>query len=214
MVGYLINRGAKLVITACNTASAAAIEILREQFTVPIVALEPAVKPAIALTRTGKIAVLATPSTAASPRLAALIERYGSGYDVRSIGVPGLADRVEAGDFDGSVVHALLSERIRVQVEDGVDVVVLVCTHYPFVRDVIQELAGPQVRIVDSGNAVARRARELLVQSGSLRGLGCEPTLDVRTTGDPMTVRPIVERMLGHTIAVSGLRNFQHALPA
>ena len=214
MVGYLIERGAKLVITACNTASAAAIEILRERFAVPIVALEPAVKPAIALTRSGKIAVLATPSTAASPRLAALIERYGAGYDVRAIGVPGLADRVEEGDFDGPVVHALLAERLRSQVDDGVDVVVLGCTHYPFVRDVIQELAGPQVRIVDSGNAVARRARDVLVQSGSLCGLGSEQTLEVQTTGDPVAVQPIVERMLGQPIAVTTLPEYQQAIPA
>jgi glutamate racemase len=213
MVGYLVERGAKLVITACNTASAAAIEILRQRFEMPIVALEPAVKPAVALTRTGKIAVLATPSTTASPRLATLIERYGAGYDVRSIGVPGLADRVEAGDFDGPVVHALLAERIRDQVEDGVDVIVLGCTHYPFVRDVIQHLAGPHVRIVDSGNAVARRARELLVQSGSLRGLGCEPTLEVKTTGDPVAVQPIVERMLGQSITVTALAEHGSAIP-
>src|SRR4029079_10988604 len=141
-----------------------------ERFAVPIVALEPAVKPAIALTRSGKVAVLATSSTAASPRLAALLERYGAGYNARAIGVPELADRVEAGDFDGPLVHALLAERIRGQVNDGVDVIVLGCTHYPVVLAVIEDLAGPQVRIVDSGNAVARRAREVLVQSGSLCG--------------------------------------------
>ena len=214
MVGYLVEHGAKLVITACNTASAAAIELLRERFPVPIVALEPAVKPAIALTRTGKIAVLATPSTAASPRLAALIERYGAGYCVRPIGVPGLADRVEAGDFDGPAVYALLADRVRAQVDDGVDVIVLGCTHYPFAGAVIQELAGPAVRIVDSGNAVARRAREVLVQSGLLRGLGSEPELDLQTTGDPITVQPIVERMLGQAITVTALREYQQAIPA
>ena len=213
MVGYLVEHGVKLVITACNTASAAAIELLRMRFPVPIVALEPAVKPAIALTRTGKIAVLATPSTAASPRLSVLIERYGAGFDVRPIGVPGLADRVEAGDFDGPAVYALLADRVRAQAADGVDVIVLGCTHYPFARDVIQELAGPDVRIVDSGNAVARRAREVLVQSGLLRGLGREPTLEVQTTGDPLAVQPIVQRMLGQTIAVTPLSEFKSALP-
>jgi len=214
MVGHLIEHGAKLVIAACNTASAAAIEHLRDRFAVPIVALEPAVKPAIALTRTGKIAVLATPSTAASPRLTALIERYGAGFDVRPIGVPGLADRVEAGDFDGPAVYALLADRVRTQIEEGVDVLVLGCTHYPFCRDVIQELAGPAVRIVDSGNAVARRAREVLVQSGLLRGLGCEPTLHVQTTGDPVVVQPIVERMLGQAVPVTALAGHVTAIPA
>jgi glutamate racemase len=206
MVEHLIERGAKLVIVACNTASAAAIEVLRERFAVPIVALEPAVKPAIALTITGKIAVLATPSTADSQRLRTLIERYGSGYDIRPVGVPGLADCVEAGEVEGPAVEALLAERLRDQRADGVDVIVLGCTHYPFVRGVIEALSGPAVRIVDSGNAVARRAREVLMQSGLLSGPGSTPALEVRTTGDPEFVRPIVERMLGAPVQVSSLQ--------
>ena len=213
MVGHLVECGAKLIIVACNTASAAATEVLRERFPVPIVALEPAVKPAVALTRSGKIAVLATPSTAASPRLHALIERYGVGFDIRPIGVPGLADRVEEGDFDGPAVYDLLADRVRSQVADGVDVIVLGCTHYPFARGVIQELAGPGVRIVDSGNAVARRAREVMVQAGLLRGLGAAPTLDVRTTGDPVAVQPIVGRMLGQVIDVTALCEQEPAMP-
>lgn len=207
MVEYLVDEGAKLVIVACNTASAAAIEVLRERFTVPIVALEPAVKPAIAMTITGKIAVLATPRTATSDRLRALIDRYGAGYDVRPVGVPGLADCVEAGEIDGPAVRLLLAERLRDQRADGVDVIVLGCTHYPFVRGVIEELSGVDVRIVDSGNAVARRARELLMQMGMLSGPGSESALEVRTTGDPRVVRPIVERMLGGPVPVTELRS-------
>lgn len=203
MVAYLIERGAKLVIVACNTASAAAIEGLREQFAVPIVALEPAVKPAVALTLSGKIAVLATPSTVESMRLRTLICRYGNGYDIRSIGVPGLADRIEAGEVDGPAVRSMLAERVRQQVRDGVDVIVLGCTHYPFVRKVIRELAGPRVRILDSGNAIARRARELLMQSDLLRGFDSAPVLDVHTTGEPDLVAPVVERMLGVRVPVT-----------
>jgi glutamate racemase len=175
--------------------------------------MEPAVKPAVALTRSGKIAVLATPSTAASPRLLALIKRYGAGFDIRPIGVPGLADRIEAGDFDGPAVYDLLADRVRSQVADGVDVIVLGCTHYPFARGVIQELAGPDVRIVDSGNAVARRAREVMVQAGLLHGVGATPTLDVRTTGNPVAVQPLVGRMLGHAIDVTALCEHEPAMP-
>jgi glutamate racemase len=205
MVGYLVECGAKLVIVACNTASAAAIEVLREHFRVPIVALEPAVKPAVALTRSGKIAVLATPSTAGSTRLRELITRYGSGYDIRPIGVPGLADCVEAGVVDGPAVRELLAELVRGQVRAGVDVIVLGCTHYPFVSHVVEELAGHGVRIVDSGNAIARRAREVLMQAGLLRGIESTPTLTVHTTGDPGIVGPVIARMIGAGITVSNV---------
>lgn len=200
MAEFLVARGAKLIIAACNTASAAAIELLRGEFRVPIVALEPAVKPAIAMTRTGRIAVLATPSTAGSPRLQGLIGRYGIGFDIRPIGVPGLADRIEAGDVDSPAIHELLRERVASQVADGVDVIVLGCTHYPFVRIAIQDLAGPGVRIVDSGNAVARRTREVLMQAGLLAGIDARPRFQVHTTGDPDLVGPVVERMSGNRI--------------
>jgi glutamate racemase len=214
MTEHLVAHGAKLVIVACNTASAAAIEFLRAEFVVPIVALEPAVKPAIALTRTGRIAVLATPSTVASPRLRGLIGRYGAGFDIRPIGVPGLADCIEAGDVDGPAVYALLADRVRPQVADGVDVIVLGCTHYPFVRAVIQDLAGPDVRIVDSGNAVARRAREVLMQAGLLAGIDAVPELRVHTSGDSDLVAPMVERMIGGRIPVGLIADDQIRMTA
>jgi glutamate racemase len=90
-------------------------------------------------------------------------------------------------------------------VKDGVDVIVLGCTHYPFVADVIREFAGDEIRILDSGNAVARRAREVLMQTGLLNGVGSEPTLLVHTSADPAVVQPIVERMLGRPIEMTNL---------
>jgi len=202
MATLLVERGAKIVITACNTATAASIEMLRAQFPVPIIAMEPAVKPAAALTRSGKIAVLATPTTARSSRLGNLITRYGAGLDIRAIGVPGLADCIEAGDLDGHVVRELLWPCVSKQVADGVDVIVLGCTHYPFAVDVIRELAGQRVRIVDSGNAVARRTRDVLMQYQLLAGIGPEPSLAMLTTGDPGLAEPVVELMLGISVTV------------
>lgn len=202
IVDVLVQRGAKIVITACNTATAASIEVLRARFEVPIVAMEPAVKPAVALTRTGKIAVLATPSTAQSPRLQSLIARYGDGLDIRAIGVPGLADCIEDGDFDGPRTRYLMAPYVCDQVADGADVIVLGCTHYPFADAAIRDFAGPNVRIVDSGNAVARRARDVLMQHGLLAGIGPEPTFTMLTTGDPDAVAPIVEQMLAHRVPI------------
>jgi glutamate racemase len=205
IVDFLVRQGVKLVITACNTASAASIEILRERFSVPIVAMEPAVKPAVALTRTGKIAVLATPSTARSARLQNLIARYGEGLDIRAIGVPGLADCIEGGDFDGPTTRRLVEPYVRDQVVDGADVIVLGCTHYPFADAAIRGAAGTEVRVVDSGNAVARRARDVLMQQGLLSGIGREPELTMVTTGHPEAVEPVVERMLARRVAVASI---------
>lgn len=203
MVELLVERGAKIVITACNTATAASIELLRERFPIPIVAMEPAVKPAVALTRTGTIAVLATPSTARSERLRTLIARYGDGLDIRAIGVPGLADRIEAGQFDGPAVREFLESSLCGHLAEGADVIVLGCTHYPFAGMVIRELAGSEVRIIDSGNAVARRARDVLMQLGILAGIGPPPAFSMLTTGDPVVIAPIVERMMGRRIEIA-----------
>ncbi|HRA49106.1 MAG TPA: glutamate racemase, partial [Thermomicrobiales bacterium] len=157
LVGDLVAAGVKMVVVACNTASAAAIDLIRAEFEIPIVAMEPAVKPAITLTTSGKIAVLATPRTASSERLQLLIQRWGTGIDIRAIGVPGLADLVEAGEWSGPGVASLLVPIVAAQVTDGVDVIVLGCTHYPFAQEPIRATAGPDVRIIASGNAVARR---------------------------------------------------------
>ena len=205
MTDYLVQQGAKLVIAACNTASAAAIDLLRERYDVPIVAMEPAVKPAVALTRTGRIAVLATPSTARSTRLRDLIVRYGGGLDIRAIGVPGLAERVERGDFDGPETRGLVTPHVAEQISDGVDVIVLGCTHYPFARAAIRAAAGPDARIIESGNAIARRARDILMQLDLLAGLGPEPLFTMLTSGAPAIVAPTAERMLGRRIAVRSL---------
>ena len=212
MVEYLVLSGAKIVIAACNTASAAAIDVLRERFDVPIVAMEPAVKPAVALTRTGKIAVLATPSTARSSRLRDLIARYGTGLDIRAVGMPGLADSVERGDFDSPETRRLLTPYVSAQVADGVDVIVLGCTHYPFAEAAVRDIAGPGVRIVESGNAVARRARDVLMRGGLLAGIGFAPTFTMATTGDPDTVAPIVDRMLATRVSVGSIEALASAL--
>ena len=205
MVGHLVESGAKMVIVACNTASAASIEVLRATFPIPIVAMEPAVKPAVPLTVTGKIAVFATPNTARSARLHNLISRYGAGLDIRAVAVPGLADRVEAGETDGPNVRSLLVDLISAQVGDGVDVIVLGCTHYPFASAVVENIAGPDVRIIDSGNAVARRARDVLMTRGELAGIGVCSTLSMVTTGALDAVQRITAKLLGENVQLTRL---------
>ena len=205
LVGDLVAAGVKMVVVACNTASAAAIDLIRAEFEIPIVAMEPAVKPAITLTTSGKIAVLATPRTASSERLQLLIQRWGTGIDIRAIGVPGLADLVEAGEWSGPGVASLLVPIVAAQVTDGVDVIVLGCTHYPFAQETIRAIAGPDVRIIDSGNAVARRSRDQLIHHDLHATVGQAATFTMWTTGDPTTVATIASRLLGRSIQVAAV---------
>lgn len=206
LVGRLVEMGVKAVVVACNTASAAAIELLRQTWPdLPIIAMEPAVKPAMTLTTTGRVAVLATPRTAQSERLQRLVERWGTGIEIRSIGVAGLADQVEAGTCSGPEVDQMLAPIIARQVADGVDVLVLGCTHYPFAGETIRALAGPHVRIIDSGNAVARRTRDQLIQHDLHAGIGRPASFTMYTTGDTADVDPIASRLLERDVRSIGL---------
>ena len=170
---WLLAEGAKAIVVACNTATAAAATYLRERFEVPIVAMEPAIKPAVAATRSGVVGVLSTVGTARSERLTALIERFGRGVQVLTQPCPGLVEQVEAGDLDGPVTRGLLEGYVRPLLERGADTLVLGCTHYPFLRPLLADIAGPEVALVDTGAAVARRTeqvlreRELVVAAGA-----------------------------------------------
>jgi len=199
----LVARGVKAIVIACNTATAGALDLLRERIALPIIGLEPAVKPATALTVTGKIAVLSTPVTATSPRLADLLHRYGDGLDIRSIGMPGLADRVEAGEGDSDEVTEQLREVIAPLVAAGVDTIVLGCTHYPFLAATVAVIAGDAVRIVDSSNAVARRVRDILISAHDLAPPARLGVFALETSGDPRVVGAVASRLLRTPVAAS-----------
>jgi glutamate racemase len=206
IAGTLIDRGAKLLIVACNTACAVALPELRARFSVPIVGLEPAVKPATRLTRSRRIAVLATPRTAASERLAVLIRNVASSVEVRTVPAPGLVELVESGRVAGPAAERILSDLIGPLRVWGVDVLVLGCTHYPFLRPVIERVAGPQVHVVDSGEAIARRTRSVLEDHGLIRC--CEEpcgSLTVYTSGEARHVAAVSALLLGSSVSTTSL---------
>ncbi|HEX2204168.1 MAG TPA: glutamate racemase [Longimicrobium sp.] len=194
--------GAKALVVACNTASGAALETLREHLSIPVVGLEPAVKPAVRATRAGKVGVMATVGTLRSERFARLIENHADGTRVIPQPCPGLADLIEDGHLDTDLLRARLAELTAPLKEAGVDTVVLGCTHYLFVRDAIAEALGPDVQILDSGEAIARRVRQVLGEAGRLAegGVG---SLRVLTTGDPAEVAPVVARIWGEPLPVA-----------
>lgn len=204
ITGHLIEQGAKAVVVACNTASAMAIGHLREAFPgTPIVGLEPAVKPAVVLTRTANVGVLATPRTVAGERLRWLIETHAGGVTVHSVAAPGLVELVEAGLLSGPAVTAALQPLLDPMLEANVDVVVLGCTHYPFLLDAIAAYVGPEVRIIDSGQAIANRTRFVLAEADLLADQQAPATLRFLTSADADEISPVVELLLGEPSLVS-----------
>ena len=156
---FLIAQGAVLVVMACNTATAAAATYLRQNFEIPIIGMEPAIKPAASLTQTGVIAVLATENTTKSNRLAELKDRYAHHIHVISQPCHGLVELVEANDLNSEKTLALLDSYIAPLLAAEADVLILGCTHYPFLKPAIQQLVGARMTILDTGNAVARHTQ-------------------------------------------------------
>ena len=193
----LLDRGAKAIVVACNTASAMAIDHLREVFPgIAFIGLEPAVKPAALLTRTRKVGVLATPRTVAGERLRWLIETHANGVEVRTVAATGLVELVEAGVLSGADVVAALGPLLDPMLEAGVDVVVLGCTHYPFLRAEIEAYVGSDVAVIDSGVAIARRTLAVLRQLDLDRHDEAPGWLRLMTSDDAATVGPIARMLL------------------
>lgn len=198
VVGQLIDGGAKAVVVACNTASAMAIFHLREVFPgVPMIGLEPAVKPAVAMTQSGKVGVLATPRTVAGERLRWLIETHAGGVEVHRVAATGLVELVEVGVLTGDAVTAALRPLLDPMLDVGVDVLVLGCTHYPFLRDAIQRYAGADVRVIDSGEAIARRVDHVLSEADLKRDGSRVGSFTFATSGDLASVEPVASQLLG-----------------
>jgi glutamate racemase len=196
---HLEAAGAKVVIVACNTATGAALESLREALAIPVIGLEPAVKTGAARTRNRRVGVMATVSTLRSERFARLVRAHGDGVEVLAQPCPGLVDLIEQGHLDGDVLAARVGELTQPLREAQVDTVVLGCTHYPFVAEALQRALGPGVEIVDSGPAIARRLEQVL-GDGGLRAAPGPGSLRIRTTGEPDAVQPVVDRLWGTAV--------------
>ena len=198
---HIQDAGARLLVVACNTASGAALEQLREALKIPVVGLEPAVKTGVALTRNGRVGVMATSGTLRSERFARLVRTHANGATGVTVfpqPCPGLADLIERGHLEGPVLESRLAELTRPLREAQTDTVVLGCTHYPFVRDAIGRALGDGVTLVDSAPAIARRTASLLAEKGTGPG-----SFRLLTTGEAANVAPVVQRLWGGPVPVS-----------
>ena len=161
---FLLEQGAKMLVVACNTATAHAIDTMREQLAVPVIGMEPAVKPAARLTQSGVIGVLATQQTVKSQRLQRLIHEYANGVKVVAQACPGLVEHVEKGDFASLELKGLLTDYTTPLLKQGADVLVLGCTHYPFLAATLHEIVGPTITILETSNAVAQHVNRVLAK--------------------------------------------------
>jgi glutamate racemase len=199
---FLVTQGVKAVVVACNTATAVAAESLRARFALPIVAIEPAVKPAASRTRSRVVGVLATTGTLSSPNMGKLLASYGSDVEFVIQPCPGLADQVERGELASEATRALVKRYVRPIIDKGGDIIVLGCTHYPFLRPLIQEVAGPAVEVIDPATPVARELRRRLESAGLLHNGGHPGTETFWTTGAVADFARIVPQLWGTTVEV------------
>lgn len=197
--GQMLEAGAKVVVVACNSASAAALHHLRETYrTVPFVGMEPAVKPAALHSRTGVIGVLATAATFQGELFASVVDRHANGAHVLTGAASDLAGLVEDGRHESAEARAALAQLLRPMVAEGMDTLVIGCTHYSFLRRAIRDVVGEAVTIIDPAAAVARQVRRVL-RNEDLLAPDDEPpgTLAYHTTLDPMRLASAITTLTG-----------------
>lgn len=159
---FLLDKNAKALVIACNTATAEAASLLRKTLDVPVIGMEPAIKPAAELSKSGVIGVLATQRTINSERLLGLTERYAKNKKVLAQACPGLVEQVEHGDLSSKATDTLLKQYIEPLLAQGADALILGCTHYPFLLPAIRKITGEQIEILETGHPVASQLKRVL----------------------------------------------------
>jgi glutamate racemase len=193
---FLLEQGCKAIVIACNTATLATVAMLRQRIAVPVVGIEPAVKPGAARTRSGVIGVLATAGTLRSEQFAELCKRHATALTILGEACPGWVEAVEQASLDGPEIDALVARHIHPLLAGGADTLVLGCTHYAFLRAHIERIAGPNVSVLEPSDPVARQLRRRL-EIDDMLNLAEVVTSRHRffTTGEPALVEPFVRRV-------------------
>lgn len=195
---FLLKHDSKIIVVACNTASAAALKYLRVTFPeISFVGMEPAVKPAAEKTQTGKVGVLATPATFQGALYASVVERFGAGVELFQHTCPGLVNQIETGELDSPKTRAILEDALLPMLEKNIDTVVLGCTHYPFVIPLIKQIAGGNVRVIDPAPSVARQVKRLLEAGRMMNRAGQGASIRFFTSGASASMKSLLRLLLG-----------------
>lgn len=194
---YLLDHGARLIVVACNTASVAALQTLRQAYPqIPFVGMEPAVKPAAQESQSHKVGVLATAATFQTSMYASVVERFAKGVAILEDPCVGLVDQIEAGNLEGGETRAILERALLPMKAAGVDTIVMGCTHYPFVIPLIQQIVGPDVRVIDPAPAIARQTRRMLEAHNLLVESSRKAPLRFITSGDAAEFKRALRQLL------------------
>ncbi|MDH5299799.1 MAG: glutamate racemase [Gammaproteobacteria bacterium] len=197
---YFHAAGVKAMVVACNTATSAAVHELRSRYTVPIVGMEPAIKPAGQLSKSGVIGVLATERTLVGEKFSRLVAQQAPTLKFILQPCPGWVQLVESGDLDSAAAEALVRRHLEPVLAAGADTLVLGCTHYPFLRRNIAAVAGPQVQIIDPNGAVARQLQRVLQQVDGLAAGGIEGDVRYFQSGAELYSPQAMQRLYGETL--------------
>ena len=193
---FLINAGARMIVVACNTASAAALKTLRKEFTtIPIIGMEPAVKPAAMNTKSGIVGILATPATFEAEVFQSLVDRFANHIKVLTNTATGLVEAVEAGNFNSPETRKIIEKGIIPMLEQGADTIVLGCTHFPLVLPLIRDVAGERVRIIEPATAIAKRTAYLIENKKIKYSSTRTPKIIFSTTGEIEKFRTMVVKI-------------------
>ena len=200
---FLRGRGCELVVVACNSASAAALGHLREEYPdVPFVGMVPAVKPAAKLTQSGVVGVMATSTTYHGALYHDVVDHFGRDVQIVPVVCAGLVERIEAGDIDGPATVALLRACLEPMSAVGADTLVLGCTHYPLATAAIRRVVGDAVRILEPSEAIARQTMRLLAERAEAGARERDGCLTLYTSGPEAGFERLSRRLLGYPAPV------------
>ena len=196
-VEFLIDKGAKAIVIACNTATSAAVASLRVTYpSMPIVGIEPAVKPAVELNKEGSIIIMATPMTLKEKKFKHLISKYEDRADIVSMPCPELVEYVESGNTKGNDVREYIEKKFEEYNKQGIAAVVLGCTHYPFVKDLIKEVVGDDIPVVDGGFGTSKELRRQLKEADLLTDSTEQGNIEIFNSSNDSSMIEISERLL------------------
>jgi len=202
LMDFYLSHQVKAVVVACNTATAAAVAQLREDYDLPIVGMEPALKPAALASSSGVIGVLATEGTLASDKFVDLKSRFDGDVEIITKPCPGLVEHIEQVVPDWQAINHLLREYIMPLLDKKVDTIVLGCTHYSFLTTQIKEIAGPDIAIVDTDDAVARRLGSVLEEKDLLKNDKVPGEITFYSSGDLSIQKKLISRCWGKKVNV------------
>ncbi|MES9971955.1 MAG: glutamate racemase [Candidatus Thiodiazotropha sp.] len=205
IVNFLIQQNVKAIVIACNTATAVAVAYLRDKFTLPIIGMEPGVKPATITSRNGLIGVLATEGTLISGKFQNLLEQHANGVNIFYSPCHGWVEAIENNGPSHARTVELVEQSLLPVLEKGVDTLVLGCTHYPFVKKIIENIAGSSVTIIDTGQAVAKQLQRRLVDEALLSSHGQQGVEQYWCSGPTEKTQDLIAKIQANQCIVNQL---------